>query len=83
MTPQKLERIKENFQTETLRSLMSFCYSLVEHLPEGQTKWLVEFAGECLETALFEHDEKSPKELLTKLLQEYLAELEVEKEEQG
>jgi len=64
-------------------SLMSLVYQLGNQLQEGKTRWLVEFAGDCLEAALFEHDETTPKQLLTKLLREYLAELEVEKEDQG
>ena len=64
-------------------ALMSLVYQLSNQLQKGKTRWLVEFAGDCLEAALFDHDETTPKQLLTKLLNGYIEELEVEKEDQG
>jgi hypothetical protein len=67
---------------EHIVEMMQKCYELADTVLSGPQQWLLEFAGECLEQALFEQDAcSSPEQLLKKVMEEYMSSRKLEQED--
>jgi hypothetical protein len=81
MNGDRLENV-ETGQPMTV-ALTELVYTYVDTMEPGLKRDLVDFAGECLEAALFDHDEENRRAVVLKLLDEIEAMEAVDLEEKG